>query len=115
MTDRPKLLVVDDDEGIRTQLKYALRDDFTLFFAADRPAALAAMKSSGPELVSLDLGLPPDQDGADEGLKASTRSSRRRRAPRWWSSPATATGSTPSAPSSSAPSTTTPSPSTSTG
>jgi len=68
--DKPKLLVVDDDEAIRTQLKYALRDDFTLFFAEDRRAALAAVDEHRPELVSLDLGLPPAEDGAQEGLKA---------------------------------------------
>ena len=65
----PKLLIVDDDEAIRTQLKYALREDFTLFFAEDRPKALAAVRDEQPELVSLDLGLPPAADGAEEGLK----------------------------------------------
>jgi two-component system NtrC family response regulator len=67
--EKTKVLVVDDDETIRTQLKYALRDDFTLFFAEDRPQALAAVEEHRPELVSLDLGLPPDQDGAEEGLR----------------------------------------------
>src|SRR5262245_23885518 len=68
--DKPKLLVVDDDEAIRTQLKYALRDEFTLFFAEDRQTALAAVDAHRPELVSLDLGLPPAPEGAQEGLKA---------------------------------------------
>src|SRR2546422_4106294 len=68
--DKPKLLVVDDDEAIRTRLKYGLRDDFTLFFAEDRRAALAAVAEHRPELVSLGLGLPPAEDGAQEGLKA---------------------------------------------
>ncbi len=68
--EKTKLLIVDDDEIIRTQLKYALRDDFTLFFAENRQAALAAMEEHRPELVSLDLGLPPAQDGAEEGLRA---------------------------------------------
>src|SRR3989441_11785937 len=67
--EKTKVLVVDDDETIRTQLKYALRDDFTLFFAENRPQALAAVEEHRPELVSLDLGLPPDQDGAEEGLR----------------------------------------------
>jgi two-component system, NtrC family, response regulator len=66
---RPKLLIVDDDESIRTQLKYAMRDDFTLFFAEDGKTALAALDEEHPLLVSLDLGLPPVADGADEGLK----------------------------------------------
>ena len=67
---KPKLLIVDDDEAIRTQLKYALRDDFTLSFAQDRRETLAVVKETPPDLVSLDLGLPPHADGAEEGLKA---------------------------------------------
>ena len=66
---RPKLLIVDDDEAIRTQLKYAMRDDFTLFFAEDGKMALAAVDEHHPPLVSLDLGLPPVAEGAEEGLK----------------------------------------------
>jgi len=67
---KPKLLIVDDDEAIRTQLKYALRDDFTLLFAEDRCQALAAVQQEHPALVSLDLGLPPAAAGAEEGLRA---------------------------------------------
>jgi two-component system, NtrC family, response regulator len=67
--DKPRLLVVDDDEAIRTQLKYALRDDFTLSLAEDRRAALAALETERPQLVSLDLGLPPAADSAEEGLR----------------------------------------------
>jgi two-component system NtrC family response regulator len=67
---KPKLLIVDDDEVIRTQLKYALRDDFTLLFAEDRGGALITLRAEHPELVSLDLGLPPHPDAAEEGLQA---------------------------------------------
>jgi two-component system NtrC family response regulator len=66
---KPKLLVVDDDESIRTQVKYALRDDYTLWFAEDRAQAMALFHEVQPGIVSLDLGLPPDADGAEEGLK----------------------------------------------
>src|SRR6186997_3406467 len=66
---KPKLLVVDDDESIRTQVKYALRDDYTLWFAEDRAQAMALFHEVQPGVVSLDLGLPPDADGAEEGLK----------------------------------------------
>ena len=58
------LLVVEDDESIRTQLKYALRDEYALAFAGDRAEALAALRSGPPDLVSLDLGLPPSPDTA---------------------------------------------------
>ena len=65
---RTKLLIVEDDEGLRTQLKYALGSEYALTFAGDRHQALAAVKEVQPEVVSLDLGLPPHADGAAEGL-----------------------------------------------
>src|SRR5213594_1056678 len=68
--NKPKLLIVDDDEAIRTQLKYALRDDFTLLFAEDRGEAMTAVKGERPPIVSLDLGLPPRPESAEEGLHA---------------------------------------------
>jgi two-component system NtrC family response regulator len=67
---KPKLLIVEDDEAIRTQLKYALRDDFTLSFAEDRTEAMTLFHEVRPTVVGLDLGLPPSPDAADEGLKA---------------------------------------------
>jgi two-component system, NtrC family, response regulator len=70
MTAKATLLIVDDDEAIRTQLKYALRDEYTLLFAEDRAQTLAAIHDHRPALVSLDLGLPPAAEGATEGLKA---------------------------------------------
>jgi two-component system NtrC family response regulator len=69
---KAKLLIVEDDEAIRAQLKYALKNDFTLFFASDREKALATFQEAHPGLVSLDLGLPPEPDGATEGLNALT-------------------------------------------
>jgi two-component system NtrC family response regulator len=65
-----KLLVVDDDEAIRTQLKYALRSDYAVSFAENREQALALLRETRPAVVSLDLGLPPAPDTAEEGLKA---------------------------------------------
>jgi two-component system NtrC family response regulator len=67
--NKPKLLIVDDDEGIRTQLKYALRDDYTLYLAQDRTQAMSIFHEMEPVVVSLDLGLPPDAEGVAEGLK----------------------------------------------
>jgi len=65
---KPKLLIVEDDDSLRTQLKYALGADYALTFAGDRQQALAAVEDAAPEVVSLDLGLPPHADGAEEGL-----------------------------------------------
>ena len=59
---KPRLLVVEDDEAIRLQLKYALRDGFELAFAEDCPGALKALAEHRPPVVTLDLGLPPSPD-----------------------------------------------------
>ena len=68
MNTRPVLLLVDDDDEIRDQLKWALASDYQLLEAADRSTALAYVRHAMPRLVLLDLGLPPDTDGASEGL-----------------------------------------------
>jgi two-component system NtrC family response regulator len=69
MSDLPKLLIVEDDEAVRTQLKYALRDRYALWFADTRARALAIVQEVRPDVVSLDLGLPPHADTVDEGLR----------------------------------------------
>ncbi len=66
-TDKPKLLVVEDDPGLQVQLKWAY-EDFDVTVVADRAAALAALRAEEPAVVTLDLGLPPDPDGTSEGL-----------------------------------------------
>ena len=66
---KPKLLIVDDDEGIRNQMKWALSDAYDIFLAEDRERALKVLNSEKPSLILLDLGLPPDPRGAGEGLK----------------------------------------------
>jgi two-component system NtrC family response regulator len=62
------LLLVDDDDTIREQMKWALVSDYQLVEAADRLAALAHFQQVKPQVVLLDLGLPPDVDGATEGM-----------------------------------------------
>ena len=62
-----KLLLVEDDAGLRSQLRWAL-DDHDVFVAGDQNEALAVVRKEVPQVVILDLGLPPDPDGATEGL-----------------------------------------------
>ncbi|MFL0356778.1 PEP-CTERM-box response regulator transcription factor [Erythrobacter sp. GH1-10] len=64
---KPTLLVVEDDEGLQAQLKWAY-DDFEVVIAGDRDSAIAALRSEMPSVVTLDLGLPPDPDGTTEGF-----------------------------------------------
>jgi two-component system NtrC family response regulator len=67
---KPKLLIVDDDEEIRTQMKWALTQDYEPVLAEDRSSALAAFKEHRPPVVLLDLGLPPHPGTPEEGLAA---------------------------------------------
>jgi len=62
------LLVVDDDEDIRTQMKWALAADYEVVMAGDRAGALSAFRTSHPKVTLLDLGLPPRPNEPDEGL-----------------------------------------------
>lgn len=64
---KPKLLIVEDDEGLQAQLKWAY-DDYEVIIAGNRDQALAALRSEVPAVVTLDLGLPPDPDGTSEGF-----------------------------------------------
>jgi two-component system, NtrC family, response regulator len=68
MTNRLPLLLVDDDDEIRDQMKWALASDYEILEAADRAGALTHVRQIRPPVILLDLGLPPDVDGASEGL-----------------------------------------------
>src|SRR4051794_30334436 len=66
-TELPVLLVVEDDEGLQRQLKWAY-EGYRVVCAGDRRSAIEAVRASEPAVVTLDLGLPPDPDGTDEGF-----------------------------------------------
>lgn len=63
------LLIVEDDPGLSSQLRWAL-GDYEVQVAPDRPSALAALRRFSPPVITLDLGLPPDPANASEGLRA---------------------------------------------
>jgi two-component system NtrC family response regulator len=65
---KPKILIVDDDEEIRTQMKWGLAKTYEIFLAEDRPSALEVFQDKRPLLVLLDLGLPPNPGDPEEGL-----------------------------------------------
>ena len=68
MTPKPRLLVVDDDEDLRTQMRWALADEFEISLAGSREEALAQAIEHRPAVVTLDLGLPPHPGGVEEGF-----------------------------------------------
>ena len=67
MSPSAKLLVVEDDEGLTRQYRWAF-PEYQLLFADRREAARALVAKERPQVGILDLGLPPDADGASEGL-----------------------------------------------
>ena len=70
-TDKPVLLVIEDDEGLQRQLKWAY-DGYRVVIAGNRAEAVEAMRLHAPAVVTLDLGLPPDPDGTAEGFATLT-------------------------------------------
>ncbi len=67
MSAEKKLLVVEDDPGLQSQLRWSF-DGFEVITAEDRATAIAALRRHKPPVVTLDLGLPPDPDGTTEGF-----------------------------------------------
>jgi two-component system, NtrC family, response regulator len=65
---KPALLLVDDDESIRSQMKWALADDYDMATAEDRSGAVETFRKRQPLVVLLDLGLPPAPGDPSEGL-----------------------------------------------
>lgn len=66
---KPKLLVVEDDSAIATQMRWALAEDYVVLLAEDRSTAIDLFKQEAPPVVTLDLGLPPHPAEAEEGFK----------------------------------------------
>ncbi len=61
------LLVVEDDPGLQSQLKWCF-EDYEVLMAGDRESALRHLRRHEPKVVTLDLGLPPDPANATVGF-----------------------------------------------
>ena len=70
---KPTILIVDDDAEIRTQMKWALTQDYEVFSAEDGPGALNIFETNRPVVTLLDLGLPPRPNESEEGLAVLTQ------------------------------------------
>ncbi|OUS25795.1 PEP-CTERM-box response regulator transcription factor [Gammaproteobacteria bacterium 45_16_T64] len=65
--EKPKLLIVEDDPGLQSQLRWHF-DQYDVIVAGDRTNAIAAIRKDEPAVVLQDLGLPPDEEGVEEGF-----------------------------------------------
>ena len=63
-----KILVIEDNPDIQSQMKWGLYEDFMVLQASERKSALHMFEKKPPRVVTLDLGLPPDKDGTSEGF-----------------------------------------------
>jgi two-component system NtrC family response regulator len=63
------LLIVEDDPGLQSQMRWCFEDDLVVHQATDRESAIDILRRHEPQVVTLDLGLPPDPGGASEGFK----------------------------------------------
>ncbi len=58
MAKQPKVLVIEDEEGVRNFVKKALADAFDVALAADGQEGLNQARWGGPDLILLDLRMP---------------------------------------------------------
>ena len=68
--NKAKLLIIEDDVDVSSQMKWGLLNDYQVFLAEDRARALAIFKDERPPVVTLDLGLPPKPGSVEEGFLA---------------------------------------------
>lgn len=64
-----KLLIVDDSQDIRQQLKWGLGDEYSVLLAGDVNEGISIFKKHQPSVVILDLGLPPHEHSSVEGFR----------------------------------------------
>ena len=57
--EKPRILIVDDDDELRSQMRWALNSKYDVLMAEDRNSALDVVRKERPGVVTLDLGLPP--------------------------------------------------------
>lgn len=68
MSDKEKkLLIIEDDPGLQSQLRWSF-EGYEIGVAGDRESAIAQLRRLEPPVVTLDLGLPPDPGGVSEGF-----------------------------------------------
>jgi len=65
---KQKLLIIEDDLGLQSQLRWHF-DQYEVICAGDRKDAITAIRLHEPPIILQDLGLPPDDEGVEEGFR----------------------------------------------
>jgi len=68
MNEREPVLIVDDEESIRNQLRWGLSDEFEVLTAANADEARKMLREARPRLVTLDVTLTARGTGAEDGM-----------------------------------------------
>jgi two-component system, cell cycle response regulator DivK len=63
-----KILIVDDIEGVRRMLSYALEDDYSITQAANGQEAIERAETERPDVIVMDLDMP-----VMDGVEATRR------------------------------------------
>lgn len=66
MTNR-RLLIIEDDPGLQQQMRWCF-DEVTTFVASNLIEAEAVLRKEEPQVITLDLGLPPEPGGTGQGF-----------------------------------------------
>jgi two-component system, NtrC family, response regulator len=65
---REKILLVEADQAIQAQIRWAIGPSYDVAAASDRAAAILSFRDARPLVVVLDLGLPPSPGESAEGF-----------------------------------------------
>lgn len=65
--EKRTLLIVEDDLGLQSQLRWHF-EEYNVVVAVNRDEALTAVRREEPSVILQDLGLPPDDEGVEEGF-----------------------------------------------
>ncbi len=66
MTDR-RLLIIEDDPGLQKQMRWCF-EDVEVETAGKASEVESALRKFEPQVITLDLGLPPDPGGTSQGM-----------------------------------------------
>ena len=67
------LLLVDDDDSIRSQFSFTLKNRYKLFEAKNRKEAYKIITDENINIALIDLGLPPHQNSYEEGMLIASK------------------------------------------